>query len=58
MHLYEKEVTKDDPWLGGRIMDVVPDKNLIILIIRKNNVIIPNGNTILYENDWLYISDR
>lgn len=39
-------------------MDVVPDKNLIILIIRKNNVIIPNGNTILDENDWLYISDR
>lgn len=39
-------------------MDVVPDKNLIILIIRKNKVIIPNGNTILYENDWLYISDR
>lgn len=58
VYLYEKEVTKDDPWLGGRIMDVVPDKNLIILIIRKNNVIIPNGNTILYENDWLYISDR
>lgn len=58
VHLYEREITKDDGWKEKRIMDVVPDTSLVILIIRKNNVIIPNGSTILYENDWLYISDR
>lgn len=58
VHLYEKEITTSDPWKDQQIADVVPQKSLVILIVRNSDVIIPNGTTTFLEGDWLYISDR
>lgn len=55
--LSEKQIEKDSPEAGKRIGEVRMGKNeLIILIMRGDNVIIPNGGTVLEENDILVIN--
>lgn len=55
--LFEKRIAKGDKWESKRVADVFkkPDM-LIIMIQRKGRVLIPQGSTVLKENDVLVIN--
>ena len=57
IYLTEVEVEKGNDWLGKSLSQIAlgPEK-LIILIKREDNVLIPNGQTIIKENDILVMS--
>lgn len=55
--LTEKNVTKGDDWIGKPISEISKEEDkLIIMIKRKKKVIVPNGKTIIKENDVLVIN--
>ena len=55
--LLEYKITSKDNLLGKRIVDSnIPDNVLIMMIKRKNEIIVPNGSTIIEENDILVAS--
>lgn len=56
VNLYEVEVTKGH-WSGKQIYEVATDERLIVLVKRKENVIIPKGNTVLENGDICVIND-
>ena len=58
IHLYERRITKDDEWAERKLSEISLAGSLVILILRNEHVVIPNGETVLKENDLLYISDR
>ena len=58
IHLYERKIMKDDEWAGKKLSEISLSGSLVILILRKEQVVIPNGETVLRENDLLYMSDR
>lgn len=58
IHLYERKIMKEDEWTGKKLSEISLSGSLVILILRKEQVVIPNGETILQENDLLYMSDR
>ncbi len=51
IHLFENKVTASDTRCGKRIFEVSNPDELILMIKRKNKLIIPDGNTTLSEND-------
>ena len=55
--LYEKTVGKHDPWANKPISKIPSGKKLIIMVRRGENIIIPNGDTVLLEKDVLVIND-
>ncbi|WP_310602802.1 TrkA C-terminal domain-containing protein, partial [Anaerosporobacter sp.] len=55
--LTEKNVTKGDEWIGRPISEISKEEDkLIIMIQRQKRVIVPNGSTIIRENDVLVIN--
>lgn len=55
--LYEKHISKGDPWENRSISKVVKNPNMLIIMIkRKRRIIIPKGSTVLRENDVLVIN--
>ena len=57
--LTEKRLATGDRSIGKSISNVANDKNkLIVLILRDSDVVIPNGATILMENDVLVINHK
>ena len=58
IHLYERKIMKDDEWAGKKLSEISLSGSLVILILRKEQVVIHNGETVLRENDLLYMSDR
>mgnify|MGYP002404489335 FL=1 len=58
IHLYERRIMKDDEWAERKLSEISLAGSLVILILRNEHVVIPNGETVLKENDLLYISDR
>jgi cell volume regulation protein A len=57
INLYEKIVDSSDELINKKIKDISIKDKLIILIKRKNNVIIPKGDTAIYDGDILVIND-
>ena len=57
INLYEKIVGSSDELINKKIKDISVKDKLIILIKRKNNVIIPKGDTVIYDGDILVIND-
>ncbi|MEE1315350.1 MAG: potassium/proton antiporter [Faecalimonas sp.] len=54
--LSEIQVEKEDSYVGKRLSDIPQKKNtLVIMIQRKERVIIPRGNVVLREGDVLVI---
>ncbi len=54
--LYLREITikEKNPWLGKQIMELdISRQELIVMIRRKNKVIIPNGSTFIMKGDCL-----
>ena len=57
VRLYETEISRGDELAGKRISDISSGKMLIIMIQRGDKIVIPQGNTVLLENDILVIND-
>jgi len=55
--LIEIELSQESEWIGRRICEVdIPKEVLVVMIKRKGNTIVPNGNTKLREGDILVLS--
>lgn len=55
--LIEVDITKDSKWVNKSIIDAnIPDEILIVMIKRKDEIIIPKGATIIEEGDILVLS--
>ena len=57
-HIRLKEITlqKNNPWNGRRIRDLdISRHSVIVLIKRKDRVMIPNGNLVLREGDMVIL---
>lgn len=51
-HLYEREIGKRDSWKGKAIEELkIPKHELIAMIIRNGENVIPDGKTVIREND-------
>ena len=57
INLYEMIVDSSDELINRKIKDISINNKLIILIKRKNSVIIPKGDTVIYDGDILVIND-
>ena len=56
IHLTEMVLREDNQWVGKRIRDLdISRYSVIILIKRKNKVLIPNGNMVLREWDRVFM---
>ncbi len=57
IHLSERKMNKGNDNIGKRIFQYSPDPNELVVLIRRNDeVIIPKGDTIIQENDILVIN--
>lgn len=57
-HLTEMVIEKDNEWIGKPLSEItVGPEKLIIVVKRNEKVIIPNGRTIVKEDDTLVISE-
>lgn len=55
--LMEKVITKDDEWKDKKICEIPMESDLLIIMIqREGNIIIPNGETVIMENDELVLN--
>lgn len=57
VNLYEKIIDTDDEWLDKRISQINSGDDLIIMIQRRRNIIIPRGDDRIREGDILVIND-
>lgn len=57
-HLFETEIGPENEWTGKPISEIQLDKNLIVFIKRGKKAIIPNGSTVLEENDVLVLANK
>lgn len=57
VNLYEKVIELDDPWADKPISQIRSGNDLIIMIKRREKVIIPRGNVKLRDGDVLVIND-
>ena len=56
--LSEKIIANDDTYIGMTLSEIdIPKNELIIMIQRANEVIIPTGNTVIEANDILVINN-
>lgn len=58
IHLYEKLIENGDEWYNKHIRDISTEDMFIVMIKRKDKVVIPRGNTVLRENDILVMMDK
>lgn len=57
-HIRLKEITlqKNNPWNGHRIRDLdISRHSVIVLVKRRDKIMIPNGNLILREGDMVIL---
>ena len=57
VHLFERTIGIRDPWRNQTISSLDTRGNLIIMIRRRGQVVIPKGDTILLAGDILLIND-
>lgn len=59
IELAEVKVTENSPLINMRVVDInrrFKTEVLFVTILRDGEVIIPNGNTVIYANDRLTIN--
>lgn len=57
MQLSEISIQKENPWIGKYIAKIeLEEDKLIVMILRKEKVIIPNGSTKIQEGDVLVMN--
>lgn len=54
--LTEMSLDKKNKWIGRPLSQFKPEDGLVIMIKRGDNILIPNGDTVLMENDMLVIN--
>lgn len=55
--LLEVMITKESPWVNKSIMDAnIPEEILIVMIKRKDKILVPKGATLIEEGDILVLS--
>jgi cell volume regulation protein A len=58
IHLQERIITPESGWVGKKVFQYSPNSNeIIVLIKRGEESIIPRGNTVLQENDIMVINE-
>ena len=57
VHLFERTIGIRDPWRNRMISSLDTRGNLIIMVRRRGQVIIPKGDTVLQVGDILLIND-
>lgn len=56
LELTEMKITAKSPWTGIKISDFSPyPGELVIMILRGDETVVPNGDTVIMENDLLVI---
>lgn len=56
LELTEMKITAKSPWIGIKISDFSPyPGELVIMILRGDETVVPKGDTIIMENDLLVI---
>ncbi len=58
IHLYEESLGEGHRLIGRRLSEQTLSAALVILILRNNKVIIPDGSTVLQQDDILVMSNR
>lgn len=57
IHLSERKIEKGNEWIGKKVFQYSPQSDeLIVLIRRGDNVIIPRGGTVICEGDIMVIN--
>jgi len=56
--LVERDILSDDVWAGKRLCDVSNGDELVIMIKREGEVVIPNGNTVIKDGDVLICNKK
>lgn len=57
VYLTEVKVERDSAWLGTPLAEITLEPEKLIIVVKRNHkVIIPNGKTVIKENDVLVIS--
>lgn len=56
VNLVEKELDSSSEWVNKKISEIPPNNNLIVMVKRAENVLIPKGNTVLREGDILVVN--
>lgn len=57
LHLMEIQVEKDSRWIGEPLSKIKLGEGKLVLVLKRNEkVMIPNGNTVIRENDIMVIS--
>ena len=55
--LLEVNISSDSKWINKTIMDAnIPEEILIVMIKRKNSILVPKGSTTIEEGDTLVLS--
>jgi len=57
VHLFERTIGMRDPWRNRMVSSLDTRGNLIIMVRRRGQVIIPKGDTVLQAGDILLIND-
>ena len=57
VHLFERTLNHGDEWADRTLMDIPSGEQLIIMVRRGGNVLIPKGKTVLREGDVLVINE-
>lgn len=56
LSLYEEKISAKSPWIGNKIVDFSPHSGeLVVMIIRGDEVVVPGGDTVILEGDLLVI---
>ena len=56
INLKEVVIKNQHPWNGHKIKDIdISRHSVIVLVKRKNKVLIPNGNMMIYEGDRIFL---
>ena len=59
IHLREIIIKEKNPWIGLQIKELdISRQDLIVMIRRKNKVIIPNGSTFIMKGDAVHIYSK
>ncbi len=59
IHLREIIIKEQNPWIGMQIRELdISRQELIVMIQRKNKVIIPNGSTYIMKGDAVHIYSK
>lgn len=58
IELLEKHIENNSQWANKSLAEIATSDELVIMIKRQNDIIMPTGSTILKENDVLVIMNR